>query len=210
VFVHFGAFVLISILLAVTPGPDTALVTRNALIGGRRAGAFTILGIALGLLAWTLAASLGLAALLRASEPAFVALKLVGAAYLVYLGAQALWAAARGTGPRVVVGEQTARRLPPRVAFRQGLLTNLGNPKIAIFFTSFLPQFASSDQASFFALLLLALTFCAIGLGWLTVYNLAVAKAGAVLRRPAVRRAVEGLTGAVLIAFGARLATEGR
>src|SRR5579862_5537907 len=119
-----------------TPGPDTALVTRNALVGGRRAGAFTILGVSSGLLLWTLAASVGVAALLRASEPAFVAVKLVGAAYLVFLGAQALWAAIRGAGPRVRLGEPGAHRLRPRLAFRQGLVCNLGNPKVAVFFTS--------------------------------------------------------------------------
>ena len=209
-FVHFEAFLAISALLAVTPGPDTALVTRNALIGGRRAGAFTILGVSLGLLVWTLAASGGLAALLRASEPAFVALKVIGAGYLVLLGAQALWGAARGTGAGASLGRPGAHRLRPRLAFRQGLLCNLGNPKVAVFFTSFLPQFARGDHPSFTALMLLALAFAAIGLTWLSLYNLGVAKAGDVLRRPRVRRLLEGLTGAVLIGLGARLALERR
>jgi threonine/homoserine/homoserine lactone efflux protein len=209
-FVHFGAFLAISALLAITPGPDTALVTRNALLGGRRAGAFTILGVAVGLVVWTLAASIGIAAVLRASEPAFLAIKFVGAAYLVYLGVQALLGAVRGSGRRTFLGATGAHRLPPRVAFRQGVICNLGNPKIAIFFTSFLPQFARSDHPSFVALLVLASTFSAIGLGWLTVYNLIVAKAGEFLRRPAVRRVVEGVTGAVLVVFGARLAAEHR
>ena len=152
VFVHFGAFVAISVLLSITPGPDTALVTRNALVGGRRAGFFTVLGIGLGLLVWTVAASVGIAAILRASEPAFVAVKVVGSVYLVFLGAQALWAAIRGTR-RGSSRRAAARKLAPRVAFRQGLVTNLGNPKIAIFFTSFLPQFAAGDDPTFLALL---------------------------------------------------------
>jgi len=210
VFVHFGAFLAISTLLAVTPGPDTALVTRNALLGGRRAGAFTIVGVSLGLLVWTLAASGGVAALLRASEPAFVALKVVGAAYLVFLGAQAVWGAVRGGGAAVTVGRPGAHRLRPRLAFRQGLVCNLGNPKVAVFFTSFLPQFARGDHPSFTALMLLALAFAAIGLTWLSLYNLALAKAADVLRRPRVRRALEGVTGVVLIGLGARLALEHR
>jgi threonine/homoserine/homoserine lactone efflux protein len=210
VFVHFGAFVAIATLLAMTPGPDTALVTRNALIAGRRAGAFTILGIGSGLVVWTLAASAGVTAVLRASEPAFVAVKVVGSAYLVYLGAQGLWAAFRGDGPRVQLAPTGAHRIPPGVAFRQGAICNLGNPKIAIFFTSFLPQFARGDNPSFAALMLLGLAFSAIGLAWLSLYNLAIAKAGEFLRRPTVRRVVEGITGTVLIGFGVRLAAEHR
>jgi threonine/homoserine/homoserine lactone efflux protein len=210
VFVNFGAFLTIALLMAMTPGPDTALVTRNALVGGRRVGAFTVLGIALGLVVWTIAASLGVAALLRASEPAFVAVKVVGSVYLVYLGAQAIRGAVRGTGPRIVVEASRTGRIRPRLALRQGVLCNLGNPKIAIFFSSFLPQFARGDHPSFLALLVLALAFSAIGLGWLSIYNLLIAKAGGFLRRPAVRRAVEGVTGVVLVGFGARLALEHR
>jgi threonine/homoserine/homoserine lactone efflux protein len=209
-FVHLEAFLALSILVAITPGPDTALVTRNALIGGRRAGFFTIFGIACGLLVWTLAASVGIAALLRASEPAFVALKLLGGAYLVFLGAQALLEAVRGDGPRVRLDPTGTSRIRPRVAFRQGAICNLGNPKIAIFFTSFLPQFAQGDEPSFAALLLLALAFAAIGLSWLVLYNLALARAGEFLRRVTVRRVVEGITGAALVGFGIRLATEHR
>jgi threonine/homoserine/homoserine lactone efflux protein len=210
VFVHFEAFLAISVLLAVTPGPDTALLTRNALIGGRRAGAFTILGVALGLVVWTVAASIGVAALLRASEPAFVALKLVGAAYLVFLGGQALWGALRGTGRRILLPSARTNAMRAPLAFRQGLVCNLGNPKIAIFFSSFLPQFARGDHPPFTALLVLALSFSAIGLSWLTLYNLVIARAGDFLRRPAVRRVVEGITGTVLVGFGIRLAAEHR
>ena len=199
-FVHFEAFLAIATLLALTPGPDTALVTRNALVGGRSAGVFTILGIASGLVVWTLAASVGMAALLRTSEPAFVAVKVVGSAYLIFLGGQALWGAFRGVGPRVRLAP-AGDRIRPRLAFRQGAVCNLGNPKIAIFFTSFLPQFARGNHPSFTALLLLALAFSAIGLAWLSLYNVVLAKAGDFLRRPTVRRVVEGITGMALVAF---------
>jgi threonine/homoserine/homoserine lactone efflux protein len=210
VITNVGAFVALSALIAVIPGPDTAISTRNALVGGRRAGLFTILGVSCGLAVWTLASGAGVAALLRASEPAFVALKVVGAAYLALLGAQAAWAAIRRRGQDGEDPRFARRPVAPRLAFRQGLLTNLGNPKIAVFFTSFLPQFTPAHHATFAGLVLLGLLFCLIGLGWLTTYVLAVARVGDFLRRPRPRRILEGFTGLVLIGFGIRLATEHR
>jgi threonine/homoserine/homoserine lactone efflux protein len=201
---QLASFLAVSAVLIVAPGPDMALVARHALLGGRRAAFVASVGVATGLTIWTLAASVGLGALLRHSEPAFVALKVVGVAYLVFLGVQALRTAWR---PR-----KTAAGIPharTRHAFRQGLLSNLGNPKIAVFFTSFLPQF-TTPGASFLSLLVLGLLFCAMTFAWLVGYGAVVAKAGDVLRRPRVRRVLEGLTGAVLIAFGMRLATEHR
>jgi len=198
---HLAAFLGVSLIVIVAPGQDTALTIRNTLWGGRRHGVFTAAGISSGLACWTVAAAAGVAALLRASEPAFVAIRLAGAAYLVYLGAGALWRAWRGRGfLSVAAREQTSAA----GAYRQGLLSNLGNPKIAVFFTSLLPQFGSS----FPALLALGLVFCAITLVWLTGYAAAVARAGDVLRRPRVRRILDSLTGLVLVAFGLRLATE--
>jgi len=130
----------------------------------------------------------------------------VGAAYLVWLGIQALRLAWRGHHDEVTVVPAVQARNRPRRALRQGLLSNLGNPKIAVFFTSFLPQFAPVG-ASFAALLSLGLVFCLMTLVWLVGYGVFVAKAGDVLRRPRIRRVIEGVTGAVLIAFGVRLAT---
>jgi threonine/homoserine/homoserine lactone efflux protein len=201
------AFLGVSALVIVTPGQDTALTIRNTLLGGRRAGVFTAIGVSSGQACWTLAASAGIAALLVASEPAFVAVKLAGAAYLVFLGAQALWSAVVGHGRRHSVRE-TSRPLEQRLAFRQGLVSNLGNPKMAVFFTSLLPQFVPAGTPSFGLLLGLGLVFCAMTLTWLTAYAFAVARAGDVLRRPSVRRALDALVGAVLVAFGLRLATE--
>ncbi|HEY6583518.1 MAG TPA: LysE family translocator [Gaiellaceae bacterium] len=198
-----GAFLAISVVVIVTPGQDTALTIRNALLGGRGAGIFTAVGVAGGQAVWALATSLGLAALIVAFEPAFVALKLAGAAFLVYLGAYALVRAFRG-GVEELPGRRS--ELGPRLALRQGLLSNLGNPKMAIFFTSLLPQFGSS----FAALLALGLLFCVMTLVWLSAYAVAVAKAGDVLRRPLVRRLFDALLGAVLVALGVRLATDRR
>jgi threonine/homoserine/homoserine lactone efflux protein len=197
------AFVAVSSVVIATPGQDTALTIKNTLGGGRRAGVFTALGVVTGQLTWASATSLGLAGLLRASEPAFAALKLLGAAYLVYLGASTVLASFRsGEG-----GESDDRRhgLAPRAAYRQGVLSNLGNPKIAVFFTSLLPQFASGGTA-FATSLLLGALFAAMTLVWLSCYAFVVEKAGNVLRRPRARRALSAVTGSVLVGLGLRLA----
>jgi threonine/homoserine/homoserine lactone efflux protein len=194
----------------VTPGPDTALTIRNTLLSARRGGVFTALGVVTGQAVWAIATSAGIAALLVASEPAFAAVKLVGAAYLVFLWSQALLAAIRSRAWREAVGEHPTRRLAPAKAYRQGVISNLGNPKMAAFFPSLLPQFAPAGEATFGSLLLLGLVFCALTLVWLTCYAFAVAKAGDVMRRPRIRRVIEGVTGAVLVALGLRLATTQR
>ncbi len=207
----FVAFLGVSILVIVTPGPDTALVIRNTLRGGRSSGIFTALGVAMGQAIWTLATSAGIATLLRASEPAFAAVKLAGAVYLVFLGVQALRDAVRsGAWKTATNGDGSLRRHGSPVTLRQGVLSNLGNPKMAVFFTSLLPQFTPHGQASFSALLVLGLVFCSLTLVWLTGYSIALARAGDVLLRPRIRRTLEGLAGAVLVAFGLRLATEHR
>jgi len=203
----FIAFLGVSLLVIVTPGQDTALTIRNTLSGGRRSGVFTAAGVSAGQAVWTLAAAVGLTAILVASEPAFMALKLAGSAYLVYLGLQALAGAFRRRGPGRAAGAGSAKPVEPRLAFRQGLLSNLGNPKMAVFFTSLLPQFGGT---SFLALFGLGLVFCVLTLAWLTCYAFAVAKAGDVLRRPAIRRVLDAVTGVVLVALGLRLATERR
>jgi threonine/homoserine/homoserine lactone efflux protein len=193
-------FVVVAIVVIVTPGPDTALTIRNTLLGGRRPGVATAAGVATGQALWTLATSAGLAALIVASEPVFRAVKLAGAAYLVWLGLSALRDAQRGRG--AMRDTRPARR--PH-AFRQGLLSNLGNPKMAIFFTSLLPQFGGSSFAALFAL---GILFCSMTLTWLTAYAFAVAKAGDLLRRSALRRALDVVVGLVLVALGLRLAVE--
>ena len=197
------AFLGISAILIVTPGPDTAVTIRNSLMGGRRAGVFTAFGVSGGQATWTIACAVGLAALLAASEPAFLAVRIVGAAYLVWLGLHALAAAIRG---RRREGEVPRSPLEPRRAFRQGLFSNLGNPKMAAFFPSLLPQFGHS----FTALLGLGFVFSLMTLVWLTAYAVAVARAGDFLSRSWVKRAIEAITGVVLVALGLRLATERR
>ena len=195
---QLAAFLGVSAVVIVTPGQDTALTIRNTLLGGRRAGVGTAVGVVSGQLAWALATSVGLAALLLASAPLFTAIRLAGAAYLVVLGAQALAAAVRGRPHQ----DRVHRRRSSAV--RQGLLSNLGNPKMAVFFTSLLPQFASS----FAGMLSLGLLFAALTLSWLSLYALAVARASGLLRKTRVRRALDAVTGLALVALGLRVAAE--
>jgi threonine/homoserine/homoserine lactone efflux protein len=207
----FLAFIGISIFVIITPGPDTALVVRNTIVGGRRGGVFTALGIITGQTIWVFATSLGIVALLVASEPVFHAVRLGGAGYLIYLGARSLYEAARSTRWREAAKNmRPAQRLSSHTAFTQGLASDLSNPKMAAFFTSLLPQFATPGDGAFLNLMLLGAAFCLMTLAWLTLYALAVARAGDLLQRRNVRRALEGVMGAALIALGLRIATEHR
>jgi len=204
----FPAFLAVAAVVIVTPGPDTALTIRNTLLGGRRPGISTGVGVAAGQLGWALATSAGLAGLLAASEPAFQALRLAGAAYLVLLGGQVLVGALRGRAApdSFALAGESVRSPASLVAVRQGFVSNVTNPKMAVFFPSLLPQFAGSERASFPTLLLFGLVFSLMTLAWLTAYAIAVAKAGDFLRGTRIRRILEGFTGAVLIALGLRLA----
>lgn len=191
------AFVLLAVVVICTPGPDTALTIRNTLLGGRGNGLRTAQGVAVGQALWTLAASAGIAALVAASEPVFTGIRIAGAAYLVWLGLQSLAAARRGR-------RHHERPRGSAAGFRQGLLSNLANPKMAIFFTSLLPQFGTG----FGELLALGLVFSTMTLAWLSAYALAVARTKRLLVRGRVRRALDAVTGLALVAFGARLAVE--
>ena len=206
-----AAFLAVAAVVIATPGPDTALTVRNTLSGGRRSGIFTALGVAGGQATWTLATSAGISALLLASGAAFAAVKFLGAAYLAVLGAQALRVAFRGGSVQErAPGRAFSRTLTPLVALRQGLISNLGNPKMAVFFTSLLPQFIQPDHTGFGSLLVLGLCFCSLTLAWLTAYAIAVATAGDIFGRSGIRRGLEAMTGAVLVALGVRLALERR
>src|SRR5690242_9475002 len=196
---HLLPFLTISAIVAVTPGVDMALVTKNALLHGRDAARATALGVNLGIFIWTVAAAVGLAAVIAASVLAFTAIKVVGAVYLVYLGLRAL------------LGRHEPAVVPARgSAFRQGLTSNLLNPKIAVFFTSLLPQFVDAEQARPVDLLLLGLLFNAIGVVWLLAYAELASRGRDVLRRPRVRRALDRISGIALVGLGVRLAFERR
>jgi threonine/homoserine/homoserine lactone efflux protein len=203
--VDLVAFIGVSLVVIVTPGQDTALTIRSTLSGGRRAGVATAFGVAAGQAVWALATSVGLAALIVASEPVFLAIRILGAAYLLWLGGCAIRSAIRGQDahPPATVG--TSRQAS---AAREGLLSNLSNPKMAIFFTSLLPQFAT--DGAFGTLLALGLVFSVLTLSWLTGYAFAVARLGDVLRRTRIRRALDAVMGAIFVSLGLRLATNPR
>jgi threonine/homoserine/homoserine lactone efflux protein len=199
------AFLAVAALVIVVPGQDTALTIRNTLGGGRRAGIATACGVACGLATWAVATAFGLAAILVASEPLYLALKAFGAAYLLWLGACCLWRAIRRKSPAPAAASP---RLAPRAAFRQGIVSNLGNAKIAVFFTSLLPQFTPTG-AAFLTPLALGLLFCLLTLAWLAAYAAVVARAANVFDRPRARRALNAVTGTVLVALGLRLLGDG-
>jgi threonine/homoserine/homoserine lactone efflux protein len=205
---RFAAYLAVAALLIVTPGPDTALVIRNALLAGRRAASFTSLGIGMGSVIWALASVLGIAALLEGSVIAFTVCKFVGAAYLGYLGLRSLIASFRGNKKTTVTTlAPQATQLGVRVAFRQGLLNNLFNPKAGAIFATALPQFISPGDPPL-RLVLMMLAYEAILLIWLNLYGSLVSRAGQSRFGTRIREILQGVTGVVLIALGVRLAFE--
>jgi threonine/homoserine/homoserine lactone efflux protein len=200
-------FALAALVLIMLPGPDQALITRNALVGGRKGGLLTVTGGVLGLSVHAGAAALGLSALLVASATAYTVLKIVGAVYLLWLAVQMLWSSRRS--PRPPVGEQTttAPTRPTRF-LRQGFLSNALNPKVALFFVTFLPQFLSADSGSpRREAMLLSAIFAALYLAWFGLYVAAVDRLGRWLRRPRVQARIERVTGLILATVAVRLAT---
>ncbi|MFF3596005.1 LysE family translocator [Kitasatospora indigofera] len=199
-------FAAAALLLIMIPGPDQALITRNALVGGRSAGLFTMVGGMLGLSVHVSAASLGVSALLVASATAFTALKVIGTLYLVWMGISTL----RSARNRARQGDGTApaQSLSSGQCLRQGFLSNALNPKVALFFVTFLPQFLPETGRTLGSALKFSVVFVLLYLMWFSLYTVTVDRFGAFLRRPVVRQRIERSTGALLIAFGIRLALQ--
>jgi threonine/homoserine/homoserine lactone efflux protein len=205
--VTYAAFLAVSLLVICTPGQDTALTIRNTLLGGRRSGVATAAGVSSGQAIWTLATSAGLAVILVASGPLFLAVRLAGAAYLIYLGVRSLVKAATRSSSDGDAARGQAGRLAPRTAFWQGLLSNLSNAKMVAFFISLLPQFAG-PHPGFVMLALLGLNFCLLTLVWLIGYAFAIERMKALLLRGRVQREMDALLGAVLVGLGLRMTRE--
>jgi RhtB (resistance to homoserine/threonine) family protein len=203
VLVALGSFTLAAALLVLLPGPDTVVILRSIVRGGRRRGIATVLGIQTGLVLWITAAVLGLAALLRASEVAYTVLRVVGAAYLVWLGVQSL----RARGARLDATDSAHSRLS-RTGYWAGLLSNLLNPKIGVFFVTFLPAFVPSGAAVVPTLLLFGAVFIVLNLAYQVPLVLLADRVARLVSRSRVRRAMDVVTGAVLLGFGLRLAIE--
>lgn len=199
------AFGGVIVLGAVSPGPDFAVVVRHSAVSGRAHGTLAAVGVAAGVFGWAVAAASGVAALVTLVPVAFTVVKLVGAAYLAFLGLRALGAARHaGDLPLEPAGPGTAR--PGRwAAFRDGLLCNILNPKAAVFFVALLPQFLPADPGLVDTVTLSVVAVAITGAWFLAVATL-VAGLRRLFGRPAVRRAVDGVSGLVLIGLGVRLA----
>ena len=206
-------FIPIAILLIVTPGPDTALVTRNGFRGGRSSALLTSLGVVSGLFVWTAAAAFGVATVLEANALAFTALKLAGAAYLAYMGIRALLSVRKGDGTPddlKLSGNRLALFGRMKSPFLQGLLSDILNPKTAVVFTSLILQFITPGPTVGIETAELGSIFASMALGWLAVFSIMVGATGSFLRNPRIRKTLEAVTGIVLIGLGIEVATETR
>jgi len=215
------AFTTVALMLTLTPGADTMLVIRSTLARGSRAGIATAVGIGAGLFVHATASALGLSLFLTRSAAAFQAVKALGALYLVYLGGRSFFNAWTGRGGAfsaiegdtddLVAAKERATSLgfaAHRRAFANGFLCNVLNPKAAIFYLAFLPQFISPGQPVLATSILLASIHFALGIVWLSVVSLGLGRIRPLLTRGSVRRGLEATTGAVLVAFGMRLALD--
>lgn len=203
-------FLAVAMLFLITPGPDMALVTRNALRQGRKAALLTSLGIMTGVLVWIGALAVGVAAILEANTFAFTILRLAGAAYLVYMGVLALVSLRKHTRRQLQAPEHHIMAVPVNSPYAQGLVNNLLNPKIAVFFTSLIPQFVTPGPTTTLESVELAGIFAVMGICWLTAYSILASRTGSMLRSPSIRKALDAVTGTVLVALGAKVAIETR
>jgi len=202
---HYWLFITTAIVLVLTPGQDTFFILGRSIASGRPAGIAAALGITAGSVVHTLLAALGLSALLATSPQAFMAVKLAGAAYLFYIGIRALLSRASGLPGTEAVGADDGRW----PAFRQGIVTNLLNPKVALFFLALMPQFISAGSTNkVAAFLVLGLSFMTLGLAWCLVLAVAAARLrGVLVSRPSMTTLLNRVAGSMFIALGLRLAT---
>ncbi|MET8572682.1 LysE family translocator [Streptomyces sp. NPDC004783] len=199
---HLATALSVLCLLTIVPGPDMAVVTRRALAADPGDALRTVGGIVTGLLIWGALTVAGLSAVLATSPTVHLAIKLLGAAYLVFLGAQALWQNRR-TAPTTEADTGAAVGSP----WRTGLVSNVLNPKIAVFYTGLLPTLAPPQLPTYWAMTLLVFLHTALTLAWLGSYVHLLSTAGPVLHRPRIRRMLGHITGVALIGFGLVVAT---
>ncbi|KQR97480.1 lysine transporter LysE [Williamsia sp. Leaf354] len=201
----YGAFLALAALLTLLPGPDTAVAIKNTLQGGRRRGGWCLAGISTASFVQSIAAAAGLGVLIVTVEPLFLAIKYVGAAYLLFLAVQALRSARKGvySDDTVAAGGSS----PAIAGLRQGFISNICNPKVIAFYLAVLPQFLGTDPSPA-AIAMYAVTFPVIGTAYLAGVVYGVNRARELFTRTRIRRIMDGVTGAALIAFGVRLATE--
>ena len=200
----YAEFLAFAVVLVLIPGPDFAVVTKNTLVGGRRRGRWTALGVSSSNLVQGTAAAFGLSALIVRIEPLFEAVKWAGVCYLAYLGAQAIRSAVRGRYPAPDEATETSHGL---AGWRQGFISNVTNPKVLVFYLAVLPQFLAPG-AGLGWLLVLAWSHAVLSLGYLLVLVTGLHGARRLLMRRRVRRGLDATTGTVLLGFSAKLATE--
>ncbi|MCM3693144.1 LysE family translocator [Neobacillus niacini] len=203
---NFYLFVIMCILLILLPGPDTAIATKNTLTVGRTGGFRTMFGTCCALLIHTLAAVVGLSAIIVKSALLFSVFKYFGAVYLVFLGIKTLWALKQNkTAPAEMAAES---KYDNKSCFKQGFLTNLLNPKVAVFFLTFLPQFVDSGSNSFIPFLIMGITYTLLTALWFLFYIYLLNQIRTFMKKPKTQMLMEGITGTVLIGFGIKLALE--
>ena len=198
-------FIVACILIIILPGPDTAVVTKNTIVHGKKQGLQTMFGICLGLLLHTAMCVAGLSALIVKSAVAFTVLKVVGAIYLVYLGVKTLWAM---RAKKSDIDVETLVVPKGNSSFRQGFITNITNPKVAVFFLTFMPQFLATDSNPFLAFSAMGIIYAALSFVWFIFYVYLLNHIRSFMQRPVTQAVTEGLTGLVLIGFGIKLAFE--
>lgn len=204
---NFYLFVLMCIFLIILPGPDTAITTKNTVTVGSIGGLKTALGICCALLIHTSAAVLGLSAIIVKSALLFSFFKYVGAVYLIYLGAKTLWSLKKKE-VAASVEMNTKRQFVNKSCFKQGFLTNILNPKVAVFFLTFLPQFVDTGSNTFLPFLIMGITYTVLTAVWFLLYVYLINQISAFMKKPKTQNIIEGITGTILIGFGIKLALE--
>ena len=204
---NFYLFVLMCIFLIILPGPDTAIATKNTVTVGRIGGLKTALGTCCALLIHTSAAVLGLSAIIVKSAFLFSVFKYVGAVYLIYLGVKTLWSLKKKE-EAASVEMNTKNQFVNTSCFKQGFLTNILNPKVAVFFLTFLPQFVDSGSNTFLPFLIMGITYTVLTAIWFLLYVYLINQISAFMKKPKTQNIIEGITGTILIGFGIKLALE--
>lgn len=204
---NFYLFIIMCILLIILPGPDTAIATRNTVTVGTSGGFKTMFGTCCALLIHTSAAVLGLSAIIVKSALLFSIFKYAGAVYLVYLGFKTLWGL---RNKQVAAAAETSvkSKYENHSCFKQGFLTNLLNPKVAVFFLTFLPQFVNPGNDTFLPFLIMGMTYTVLTALWFVFYIYLLNQISAFMKKPRTQAIFEGITGTVLIGFGIKLALE--
>jgi RhtB (resistance to homoserine/threonine) family protein len=204
---NFYLFIIMCILLIILPGPDTAIATRNTVTVGTSGGFKTMFGTCCALLIHTSAAVFGLSAIIVKSALLFSIFKYVGAVYLVYLGFKTLWGL-RNKQVAAAAETPVKSKYEHQSCFKQGFLTNLLNPKVAVFFLTFLPQFVNPGNDTFLPFLIMGMTYTVLTALWFVFYIYLLNQISAFMKKPRTQAIFEGITGTVLIGFGIKLALE--